>query len=292
MFSTLDLKTNLLSSGLGGDSKTSFIVCGSMDPIHAPETVASLRFGEKCALIETEARNNANMLANVLANIDVQIKQLEVTIKEKERWVSRDVERIDTFFEENTVEAAAGGKEIKKVFMLVGAERERKELEKVLHRRAEFTGQPLDGFNDSSSSSLINSSSASSASSDHTDTNVRYAGSSIDTLTDTGHYAKNNGPTTLAEARAGGRKVKKVVGFGKDTEMYGLGEKYDESAESNADNSRFDAATEEEELPDVIRARGGKQWKTEKENEMDQKKLEEKAIKAKRNKLMYSGISF
>jgi kinesin family protein 5 len=46
--------TMLLSSGLGGDSKTSFIVCGSMDPIHASETVASLRFGEKCAMIEME----------------------------------------------------------------------------------------------------------------------------------------------------------------------------------------------------------------------------------------------
>jgi alpha-N-acetylglucosamine transferase len=82
------------------------------------------------------------------------------------------------------------------------------------------------------------------------------------------------------------------VGFGKDAETYGLGQKYDESLESNADNSRFDATTEAEELPDVIRARGAKQWKTEKENEMDQKALEEKARKAKRNKLMYSGISY
>jgi hypothetical protein len=38
------------------------------------------------------------------------------------------------------------------MFFLVGAEAERKTLEKLLHRRAEFTGQPLDAFQDGSSS--------------------------------------------------------------------------------------------------------------------------------------------
>ena len=36
------------------------------------------------------------------------------------------------------------GMEVRKVFLLTGAEKERKSLEKLLHRRAEFTGQPLD----------------------------------------------------------------------------------------------------------------------------------------------------
>jgi hypothetical protein len=39
----------------------------------AGETVAALRFGERCALIETEARNNASMLAGVLAALDAQV---------------------------------------------------------------------------------------------------------------------------------------------------------------------------------------------------------------------------
>ena len=38
------------------------------------------------------------------------------------------------------------------MFFLVGAESERKSLEKLLHRRAEFTGQPLDAFQEGSTS--------------------------------------------------------------------------------------------------------------------------------------------
>ena len=41
--------------------------------------------GERCSLIETEAGNKANMLAGVLADIDQQIVDLEILIREKER---------------------------------------------------------------------------------------------------------------------------------------------------------------------------------------------------------------
>jgi hypothetical protein len=78
--------TMLLSAGLGGNSKTSIVICNNMDPAHASETVATLRFGERCALIENEARNNASMLAAVLADIDTQIEVLEAEILKKERW--------------------------------------------------------------------------------------------------------------------------------------------------------------------------------------------------------------
>ena len=43
--------------------------------------------GERCALIETEARNKANMLAGVLRDIENQISDLEIIIKEKEKYV-------------------------------------------------------------------------------------------------------------------------------------------------------------------------------------------------------------
>jgi len=54
--------------------------------VHASETMAALRFGERCSMIETEARNNATMMAAVLAKIDSDIGELEREIVSKERW--------------------------------------------------------------------------------------------------------------------------------------------------------------------------------------------------------------
>jgi kinesin family protein 5 len=78
--------TMLLSTGLGGDCKTSIVICGSLEPRHAAETLAALRFGERCALVETEAKNRANLLAGVLAKIEAEIVNLEKLIVQKERW--------------------------------------------------------------------------------------------------------------------------------------------------------------------------------------------------------------
>lgn len=110
-----------------------------MDPDHINETVATLRFGERCALIEKEALNNATMLAGVLSGIDKQIKQLEEKILQKERWEMREEKRADELAEEGTFEAAAGRVEVKKISILVGAEEERKKLEELLIRREKFT---------------------------------------------------------------------------------------------------------------------------------------------------------
>ena len=78
-----------------------------------------------------------------------------------------------------------GGKEIRNISVLVGAEKERKALEELLHRRAEFTGRPLDGF-------LIDATSSLSA--------------------------------TVTSTLDGGKKARRVVGFGKDSAItYGFG---------------------------------------------------------------------
>jgi kinesin family protein 5 len=127
--------TMLLKSGLGGNCKTSIIVCANMDPQHASETVASLRFGERCSLIETEARNNANLLAAVLRDLDNRINILEQQIKDKERWELTEETRTDDLAEEGTVEAVLKY-EVKKVYVPVGAETERIEMEKLLKQRA------------------------------------------------------------------------------------------------------------------------------------------------------------
>jgi hypothetical protein len=132
--------TMLLSTGLGGDSKTSVIICGNMDSAHAAETLNALRFGEKCSKVEQQARNNAAILASVLAKIDQDVAALEALIVQKERWVERTEQRVDALAEQGTMEAAIGGVETKKVYVVMGAEEERIRLEELLLRKAELTG--------------------------------------------------------------------------------------------------------------------------------------------------------
>jgi hypothetical protein len=247
--------TKLLSAGLGGNSKTSIIVCASMDSVHASETVATLRFGEKCALIETAARNNATMLAGVLAALDAQIAALEAEIALKERWELRNEEREDTLAEEGTFERAMGGVEVKKVYMLVGAEEERRQLAELLLRRAKFIGSDPDSDEDTA----------------------------VDTL------------SPLGVARANKNAHKAVVGFGREyAELYGLGGKFDETAEERAENTRFATGiADEAAVPMAVRAhKGTKSWATGAAmEEADAAELERKAQKVRRNRLAYSGIS-
>jgi len=132
--------TLLLSTGLGGNSKTSIIVCGNLDPSNASETMAALRFGERCALIETKAQNEASLLAGILDNLEKQIASLEEKIREKENWKVIDEKRKDELAEEGTLEANQGAIEIKKVTVLVGAEKERKDLEILLLEKLRLTG--------------------------------------------------------------------------------------------------------------------------------------------------------
>eukprot|EP01038_Epipyxis_sp_PR26KG_P005873 gene5873-8098_t len=146
--------TMLLSEGLGGNSKTSVIVCSNTDPSHLSETIATLRFGEKCSQVENEAKNNASMLANVLANLDQQIQDLQNVILAKERWQSREERRADENAEEGTMEAAIGV-EIKKVYVVVGAEKERKTLENLLLQRAKFTGELVDDEQEGKKSRVV-----------------------------------------------------------------------------------------------------------------------------------------
>jgi len=138
----------------GGNSKTSIIVCANMDPSHVTETIATLRFGERCALIENSARNNATMLASVLANLDQQIAALEVEIAKKETWELRNEHRDDVLAEEGTFEKMSGAVEIKKVYVLVGAEVERQQLERLLLQRSKFVGSAIDESEETFSDSI------------------------------------------------------------------------------------------------------------------------------------------
>lgn len=94
----------LLSEGLGGNCKTSIIVCASMDNQHSTETLSTLRFGEKCANLELEAHSHEqSMLESVLADLDQRIKCCEEQIRTKERWEIREEVRQDELAEANTV---------------------------------------------------------------------------------------------------------------------------------------------------------------------------------------------
>lgn len=140
--------TMLLSPALGGSSKCSVVVCGSMDDGDAKETVQALRFGEACGRVENAAGLNARDAAALLESIEAQITGLEAAIRAKEEWVTDEVVRADDAgrIEAGTFEAAvaARGGEVVKVGRIVGAEAERAELERLVIRRSELLGEDVD----------------------------------------------------------------------------------------------------------------------------------------------------
>lgn len=266
------LSVDALSS-VGGNSKTSIIVCANMDPSHVTETIATLRFGERCALIENSARNNATMLASVLANLDQQIATLEVEITRKEKWELRNEHRDDLLAEEGTFEKMSGAVEIKKVYVLVGAEIERQQLERLLLQRAKFVG------------------SSSSSSDEEEEDDVH---DSEGTLSDSVVVDGKGRGVKHHQQGKGKSKSKVVVGFGKEyATLYGLGEKFDESNELFQGNSRFEGQVDADETPAAVKALiGNRGWESALYTSAeDLKKLELKAKKIKRSKLAYSGIS-
>merc|ERR1711871_1056938 len=139
--------TMLLSAGLGGNSKTSVIVCGSMEPAHADATLQALRFGETCSQVQTGATQGIATLTHVLQAMNAEIQALEALIKEKEHWEHKEEVRCDTLLEEGTFEAAQAAKrggETVRTSRLVGAEAERVRLEKLLRLRMNLTGDHSD----------------------------------------------------------------------------------------------------------------------------------------------------
>jgi hypothetical protein len=224
--------TMLLSAGLG-TGKTSVVICLNSNPSNISETIATLRFGEKCALIQTDVRNNATIMEGVLATIDQEIERLEATIVAKERWEVVEERRKDELAEEGTMEAAAGGMERRLVTVVTGAEEERRRLDELIKRRAELTGSDF-----------------------------------------------------VAQAY----KTKAIAFGGKYGDKYSYGKKFDIDEDEAIDNTRFKLKADSAAIPAVIRARG-KEWKMGSDLEEDDEKLEQKARKVKRNKLVYSGLS-
>lgn len=122
--------TMILSSSLGGDSKTVLIITASKESQHAVESIQSLRFGEKCTSIENTATISTSSLVKALEEINVQIKECESQIKLHERWETRKTIRHD----------AIDGDEVVTTSVLVGAEIYQERLDKLLEKRQNLVG--------------------------------------------------------------------------------------------------------------------------------------------------------
>lgn len=137
--------TMLLSSGLGGDSKTCVVVCAAQEEEHGSETVAALRFGKVCGGVSKTLTSRVGggvgeggAVRELLVRIDASISRCEADIQKHERWETRKEKRID--------ERARSGDQVQVVntTVLVGAERYHSELEELRRKRAELVGEPLD----------------------------------------------------------------------------------------------------------------------------------------------------
>ena len=127
--------TELLSDALGGDGKTAVLVACAPEHEHAVETAQSLRFGERCASVETRARVGRDALAGMLALLDAKIGDCEARIERVERWVTTTSTRRDEI--DGTDERVVVSK-------LAGAENLRLELEAMLAERAFLTDRIAD----------------------------------------------------------------------------------------------------------------------------------------------------
>ena len=122
--------TQLLSCALGGNSKTLVCVCGSLSRDHGAETVQSLRFGERCAGLRTNASRAAARLLAEIEALDTDIAEVEGLIEKNERWETRKTLREDV-----------DGVEVLHVTVPVGAEKHRQRLEVLLAQKATLLGR-------------------------------------------------------------------------------------------------------------------------------------------------------
>ena len=144
--------TYLLKRSLAGGAKTYVLLAARPEAEHAVETLQALRFGEACAQVEVGADKAAGAgraVGLALESLDEQIAALEATIREKERFETRVV-KIKDERAGLAVEGEDGEKYFsgltdfatyeKKISVIVGAEKERQQLEKLIAQRRGLTG--------------------------------------------------------------------------------------------------------------------------------------------------------
>ncbi|KAL1523993.1 hypothetical protein AB1Y20_018908 [Prymnesium parvum] len=162
--------TLLLKDALNGGARTTVLVCASLEPRNATESIQSLRFGEACSRIEMRAgkqTSGAMALRKLVAELDEEIAATQAIIVRDQRWEVRrtkvrhdTVELKDNFSASKTSEDVedytAGVMVVKEDDglgakdtvahevvgdVLVGAEEAEAKLEILLARRRELLGE-------------------------------------------------------------------------------------------------------------------------------------------------------
>lgn len=134
--------TMLLSTGLGGDSKTAVIICASQEARHVLETIDAMKFGEECRGVISNLKNGSNYqvskqtLKDLLTKIDDDIKFCEEQIRINERW---EVKQERTYDDEGNVI------DVRQKTIVTGAGEYRRQLSSLIRQKFELTGdQELD----------------------------------------------------------------------------------------------------------------------------------------------------
>ena len=81
--------TLLLKDALMGGARTTVLVCASLEPRNAVESIASLRFGEACGRIEMRHKGSgdgAAMIKRLVKEIDDEIAATQAIIVRDQRW--------------------------------------------------------------------------------------------------------------------------------------------------------------------------------------------------------------
>jgi len=142
-----DKLTMLLKPSLSGGAQTLVLLAARPEGQHALETLQSLRFGEACSQIEVSAgAGTGRSAALALAALDAQVSEIEQLILKKERFETFVERRADP--RAGLADAAGGAAYLTdakvyelKVSRIVGAEKEREQLEKLLAARHALVGE-------------------------------------------------------------------------------------------------------------------------------------------------------
>ena len=129
--------TMLLSSGLGGDSKTAVIVCAAQEDEHSSETINAFKFGQTCRQVSNNVRTQTDIMGDLMKELDDQIMTCEARIQQNERWEVKEEQVVDDIAEEGT------RIELRKTTVLTGAEEDRKLLCELLSKKAQLSGSSL-----------------------------------------------------------------------------------------------------------------------------------------------------